>query len=149
MWGCFVGNKLGPLVCFPKGKIVSKEYYNLLNISLLSLLNTLDNKEDAIYIEDNAPIHKSRYTAAWKQDHDIDTMRWPVQSPDLNPIENLWYQLKLELDKTKSKNITQLLVLMQDVWNGFRQTNRLNTLVESMSRRIHEVISTKGLPINY
>ena len=63
MWGCFIGNKLGPLVRFPQGKIKSQEYCKLLEEHLLPFLNNLD-EEDSIFIEDNAPIHKSRFTTA-------------------------------------------------------------------------------------
>ncbi|KAL0157264.1 hypothetical protein M9458_048510, partial [Cirrhinus mrigala] len=36
-----------------------------------------------------APAHNAKTTSKWFADHDIAVLDWPVNMPDLNPIENL------------------------------------------------------------
>lgn len=38
-------------------------------------------------VHDNAPAHKSSFTAQWMQANGVSTLEWPPESPDLNPIE--------------------------------------------------------------
>jgi transposase len=47
-----------------------------------------------IFMQDNAPIHKTQKSMDWFNKNGVVLMDWPPYSSDLNPIENLWFPLK-------------------------------------------------------
>ncbi|KAG1252213.1 hypothetical protein G6F68_011886 [Rhizopus microsporus] len=72
--------------------------------------------------QDNDPKHKSKSTLKWLQDNRVNVISdWPAQSPDLNPMEHIWRQLKLNLSlyKTHAKNTQELWERIEKEWNKF------------------------------
>jgi hypothetical protein len=79
----------------------------------------------------------------WFRSHNINLLKWPSMSPDLNPIENLWQIVKKKLKGKTYKN-------KDDLWNDFViawneiPLDIIISLVKSMPNRINAVIRAKG-----
>lgn len=149
VWGCFTYNGLGPLVRL-EGRINAAAYIDVLDDHLLGFIDNLGDEEEYLFQEDNAPIHTARVTTEWKRDNDIETLPWPAQSPDMNPIENLWDELERQVRARKPlpKNREELWSVLQEEW-GKIEIHKLQNLVNSMPNRIKAVLNSKGNPTKY
>ena len=69
---------------------------------------------------------------------------WPAQSPDLNPIEHLWFLLKRRLAKypEPAKGITELWKRVQVEWEKI-EVAECQRWIESMPRRVQEISKPK------
>ena len=72
-------------------------------------------------------------------------MNWPANFPDLNPIENLWKQLKdnIQSHKIFSRNINKLKSALREEWDNL-DCSHFEAVVVSMPRRINAVLEAKG-----
>ena len=100
-------------------------------------------------VEDGAPVHTAKMCYTYREAHGLVSMSWPAQSPDLNPIENLWSIMKYEISKLpKPQSKDEMAILIKEQWN--RLTPKVwNNLIESMPRRIKACIQAEGGSIRY
>ena len=115
---------------------------------MLPSAQKLFDNEDWIFQQDNDPKHTSKLCKAWIRDKIAQTFGWPAQSPDLNPIENLWSYLDWKLKNRKPSNEAELFKCLQEAWETI-PTDYLMSLVDSMPRRCEAVIEAKGHSTKY
>uniref|UniRef100_A0A8C7CJS2 Tc1-like transposase DDE domain-containing protein n=1 Tax=Oncorhynchus kisutch TaxID=8019 RepID=A0A8C7CJS2_ONCKI len=83
-----------------------------------------------------------------KTEKHIQVLEWPSQSPDLNPIENLWKELKTAVHKCSPSNLTELELFCKEEWEK-NSVSRCAKLIETYPKRLTAVIAAKGGATKY
>ena len=153
-WGCITANGPGYGTTVMDGSVDSTIYVDILQTSLLDILEYYDMDRNVIrFQQDNATPHTSGITQDWFSANGFifETIRdWPAQSPDLNPIEHVWYQLKRRLNTYLTRPTTkeELEARVTSEWYKFTKNDCLK-YIDSMPARIKAVIRSGGGPTRF
>ncbi len=96
VWAAMSSAGVGPQ-CFLKSTVNTAIYQEMLEHSMLSSADKLYGDADFIFQQDLAPAHTAKGTKNWFNDHGVTVLDWPANSPDLNPIENIWGIVKKKM----------------------------------------------------
>ncbi len=106
VWGAMSSAGVGPL-CFLRSKVNTAVYQEVLEHFMLLLLT---NFMEMLIIFSNRTWHRHTLPKlpVLVKDHGIPVLNWPANSPDLNPIENLWGIVKRKMRYARLNNAEEL-----------------------------------------
>jgi hypothetical protein len=84
VWAAISWYSVGPIINY-HGRITSREYTDRLGNQVHPTIQTLFPNNDAVFQDDNAPIHMAATVQSWFEEHEseLQHLHWPAQSPDL------------------------------------------------------------------
>jgi len=91
-------------------------YCKILGNNLLPLVRALKMCRGWVFQHDNDRKHTASITKEGLCKKQIKLLVWPSQSPDLNPIENRWRELKLCVSQRLPRNLTDLEKICEEEW---------------------------------
>ncbi|KAI3640118.1 hypothetical protein MIR68_000996 [Amoeboaphelidium protococcarum] len=150
-WGCVSIYGPGPIIPID-GTMRKEQYLVLLEEVVIPCLKELEEVSGTqfTYMQDNAPCHKAMVVTTFLDEQGVQRLDWPAQSPDLNPIENMWAIAKAaRVDKFGAPTSRQQLISQfEEVWRNI-SIETCQNLILSFENRCHEVIKSEGKAIDY
>ena len=104
-----------------------------------------------IYLQDNAPVHTARVSRDTIHAYDIATIDLPPYSPDLNLIKQVWSWMKNWIEArwgTARVGLEDIRYRVLAAWQAL-PSDHLQRLIESMPRRLQQVIDRNGGETTY
>ncbi|GFV59301.1 transposable element Tc1 transposase [Trichonephila clavipes] len=148
VWGCMASNGVGNLVFIDS--IMDHKLYilDILNNNLKESAKKLGLVGNFIFQQDNDSKHTARNVEMWCLFHCKQQLHTPPQSSDINVIENLWATLETAVQKHQIRNKAHLKQVLQEEWEKI-SPDTTKKLVESVPRRLEDIIKAKGHAIKY
>ena len=102
VWGAMVAGGVGQL-CFLKFNVNAEVCQQVLEYFMLPEGEEIFGCTNFTCQQDLAPVHGARSIMRWLEDHGVEVLPWPANSPDLNPIKNLWGLMERRMSKERPK----------------------------------------------
>jgi transposase len=118
-------------------------YAHILDNNLLQIYTN-----NNLFQDDNDPKHRSKFVTNWKYKNNISCLEWPSNSPDLNPIENIWFIVKNNVSRKRTNTSEEFELSIRHELDNI-DINIIKNVIKSMPKRIEEVIKNNGDHINY
>ena len=137
--------------------VKSGEYQQCLKEALLPCLHdseylNIPQRTPMIFMEDGASPHRSKSTITWVRGKLPRTWKllnnksdpcWPPNSPDLNPIEQLWSIMNDRVVEQKPTSMEHLKEIIQDVWWSTDQST-IQRWYDTYHARVKRCVDAKG-----
>ncbi len=147
IWAAMSSAGVGSL-CFVKSTVNAAIYQEIVEHFILLSADKLNGDADFIFQQSLAPDHIAKGTKSWFNDHGVTVLDWLANSPDLNPMENLWGIVKRKMGDTRPNNADDSKAAIKATWASIT-SEQCHRLVASMPHRIDAVIHAKGGPNKY
>jgi transposase len=155
IWVGIIGNAIIDPLRVPEGlKLSSATYCPFLKNSLEPWLDNLPlaTLKKITFMHDNSPSHAAKATTQFL--HSLafvneTLMVWPPNSPDLNPIENLWSIIKRHVYVNGKQYSSK-----DDLWMAIKESaatipkSTIEKLTDSVNDRLFEIIKRHGAHVN-
>lgn len=114
---------------------------------IISGMNKEYGKNNWLLMQDGAGPHIATDTMSYLRNKCTLLQDWPSNSPDLNPIENLWSIMGKQVNKRRPKTKKSLWRIVSEVWNNL-DWKMIENLIDSMEKRLNLVMLLDGGCIN-
>ncbi|KAG0727397.1 Transposable element Tcb2 transposase [Chionoecetes opilio] len=146
VWGALGYHGVRNLV-LEKNVTVNKERYFELLCDYLE--DCFEACQSEVFMHDGAPAHTAKLIKEWFEFCGVDYIKdWPGNSPDLDPIENLWAIIKRRLRGRDTSSVPKLVHHFPEIWDSF-QPALLQNLTQSVPNRLKDCIKRKGHHTKY
>jgi len=96
------------------------------------------------------PKHAANLAKQFYSDQNIDWWKTPAESPDINPIELIWAEMKQFLrKKVKPESQADLLHGCRLFWRNELDTAKCNKYIDHLYKVFPKIIELKGHPSGY
>jgi len=151
LWSCITYEGIGYIVKIDN-TLDKTLYQNILEEDLMRTIEEYGiEKQKMIFQHDNDPKHTAGSVKEWLSNQEFEVMKWPAQSPDLNPIENMWATLKKRLYRDYErppKGIIEHWERIAETWYKITK-EECQKVIDTMPDRCRQVITKKGYWIDY
>jgi len=122
-------------------------YLSIVSDHVHPFMATMYPSSDGYLQQDKALCHKALIISNWflKHENEFTVLKWPPQSPDLNPIKHIWDVVEREFCAmdVHPTNLYQLQDALLSIWTNISK-ECFQHLVESMSCSIKAVLKARG-----
>ena len=128
-------------ICIFEGIMDGDMYIDILDKTLVPFINEVYPNGHR-FVQDNDPKHKCKKAIDFIEDKNINWFHTPAESPDLNPIENLWHEMKEYIRREVKPHTKEELVQgIQQVWSTVN-SKKCRKYIRHLDKVIPKVIGT-------
>uniref|UniRef100_A0A3Q3AU23 Tc1-like transposase DDE domain-containing protein n=1 Tax=Kryptolebias marmoratus TaxID=37003 RepID=A0A3Q3AU23_KRYMA len=130
IWGCMSGKGTGEMAVITSS-INAQVYIDILDTFLIPSVERMFGDDEIIFQDDNASCLRAKTVGTFLEERHMRSMSWLANSPDLNPIKNLWWKLKKMVHDKAPTCKTYLTTALRESWSQISMPQRLQAVIKA------------------